>query len=83
MIIKFMYKNHRDETAERMIVFESITYEQAPEFDYKPGWFMNGFCHDKHARRSFALDNIILPEGIDKNAYELFNYRGSTFLPKR
>lgn len=62
--ISFFYKNHRGEVAERTIDVDSIEWQNNPGYDYQPGWFISGHCHDRDARRSFALSHIVLPEGV-------------------
>lgn len=61
--ISFYYKNHRGSIEERTIDVESLDWLSAPDYDYQPGWFITGRCHDRDAIRSFALTHIILPVG--------------------
>jgi predicted DNA-binding transcriptional regulator YafY len=65
IIAKFMYTNYKGETKERKIEFESISFISNPGFGYQPGWFINGYCFEKNARRSFALSRVIINEGCD------------------
>lgn len=60
--ITFNYLNHRGETEERTIDVAAVEFQRNPGYGYQPGWFISGFCHDRKARRSFALNRIILPE---------------------
>lgn len=59
-IIQFGYTNHRGETAKRTITVDAVEYVHRPGYDYEPGWFVSGWCHDRQARRSFALSKIDL-----------------------
>lgn len=56
--IRFTYTNHHGKVAERTVDVDSLEYYNSPGFGYEPGWFISGFCHDKQARRSFALEHI-------------------------
>lgn len=56
--IKFMYKNHRGEIAERRCQPQALEYLFTPGFNYSPGWFLRCWDEDKKAIRSFALSNI-------------------------
>lgn len=67
-IAKFRYKNHRGEVALRTVSMESISWKETPGYGYKPGFFLDGWCHDKKARRSFALANIV-PPATDPHGY--------------
>ena len=58
--VKFKYLNHRGEVRERTVTPDSIEFVRDPGFDYQPGWFLSGYDHDKQARRSFALNRIIV-----------------------
>lgn len=74
----FKYKNHRGEVAVRSIIPEGIEWLGNPGFDYKPGWFLTGFDVDKQARRSFSLENIIIPQdknGVGATFYVLLDVR--------
>lgn len=62
-VVKFTYKNHRGEVAERTVTVDSIQYLTDPGYGYPPGWFVSGMCHDRQARRSFAFANIV-PEPV-------------------
>lgn len=64
--ISFRYKNHRGEITKRLVEPDSLEFLTAPDpkYGYQPGWFLSGFDMNKKARRSFALTNIILDEGI-------------------
>lgn len=61
-IIKFKYLNHRGEVAERRVAVKGLEFCYNPNYGYQPGWFLRGFCMDKQADRSFALNRIELPE---------------------
>ena len=63
MLTKFTYKNHRGEIAERTVRQAILEHHSSPGHGYAPGWFITGLCLDKGERRSFALTNIIIPEG--------------------
>lgn len=69
--ITFKYLNHRGKTAERTIDVDAIEFILRPSFGYQPGWFISGRCHDKDARRSFALNRIILDDEITPRHYVL------------
>lgn len=71
--IKFVYKNHRGEIKQRTVDVLSFDYNPNPGFGYEPGWFITGFCHDKKAMRSFALENIVLHKTLDFGAIKLRN----------
>lgn len=60
--IRFFYRNHRGELAERTVTVDSVEYVREPGYGYPPGWFVSGHCHDKGARRSFAFSSIQQPE---------------------
>jgi predicted DNA-binding transcriptional regulator YafY len=62
MTIKFKYLNHRGAVAERTVDVIGLEFNYNPNYGYQPGWFLRGFCHDKKAERSFALNRIELPE---------------------
>lgn len=57
--ITFKYLNHRGEHADRTIDVEAVEFIREPGFGYQSGWFVSGRCHDKDARRSFALNRIL------------------------
>lgn len=64
--IKFKYKNHRGEVAERTVEPFSLTFYTvpSPEYGHQPGWFLTGldFTGDRDGvPRSFALVNIQMP----------------------
>lgn len=60
--IRFKYLNHRGEIAQRTIDVDAVEFFRDPAFGYQPGWFISGHCHDRNARRSFALNRIIIGE---------------------
>jgi hypothetical protein len=65
--ITFIYQNHRGETGPRTIDVDRVEFIREPGFGYHAGWFISGICHDRQARRSFALDRIVMdPENIPK-----------------
>lgn len=74
--VSFKYKNHRGVTSQRTVDVDSIEFifKPNPEYGYQPCWFLTGYCHDKKARRSFALSNIVF-EADDDNMY----YGSTTF----
>lgn len=59
MRIKFKYRNHRGDINERDVTLWNIAYHPKPGWGYEPGWFLNGYDHDRSARRSFKFENII------------------------
>lgn len=64
--VKFIYKNHRGEVAEREVEIISLVFrfDPNPEYGYQPGWFLqcNDYSYGRPGdRRDFALANIILP----------------------
>jgi predicted DNA-binding transcriptional regulator YafY len=61
-VVNFTYRNHRGEVAERTVTVDAVEFKRNVGYGYKDGWFVSGYCHDKKARRSFALCNIIPPE---------------------
>lgn len=58
--VSFLYRNHKGIIAERTVDVEDISFLTKPGYEYQPGWFINGHCHDRKARRSFALSHIVL-----------------------
>lgn len=62
--VTFNYKNHRGEIRERNVRFIAIMFNRTPGYGYQPGWFLHGECLDKNEIRSFALCDIILPDGV-------------------
>jgi predicted DNA-binding transcriptional regulator YafY len=62
--LTFEYKNHRGEIRTRQIKPIGLMFVRNPGYGYQPGWFLHGLCLDKNAIRSFALCNIILPDGV-------------------
>lgn len=62
--VTFDYLNHRGVTSKRTIDVDAVEFLTRPGFNYQPGWFISGLCHDKKARRSFALSRIQLPEDV-------------------
>jgi hypothetical protein len=73
--VTFVYTNHRGITGERTIDVDSIEWHQEPGFGYQPGWFISGRCHEKDARRSFAMSRIMLGHHNEKppHFYQLLN----------
>lgn len=66
-LVKFDYRNHRGELAQRTVAVGALEYINKPGYDYKSGWFLSGYCLDRKARRSFALANIVMPAGTEDN----------------
>lgn len=64
MILKFIYRNHKERIAERHVVPKAIIFEPDPpsDYNYKPGWFLQTHDIDKNAPRNFAFTNIIPPK---------------------
>jgi hypothetical protein len=58
--ISFKYRSHRGVVEDRTIDVETIEWLAKPGYDYQPGWFISGRCHDRGARRSFALSHVVL-----------------------
>lgn len=58
--ISFNYRNHRGKVENRTIDVDRVEWLARPGYDYQPGWFISGYCHDRKARRSFALTHIVL-----------------------
>lgn len=55
--LRFVYTNHRGETAERTVSPFSVWFGTTPEHP-TPQWFLIAFCHDRKADRSFAMKDI-------------------------
>lgn len=70
-VASFLYKNHRGEIAGRTVTVHGLDYMVAPSFGYDPGWFLTGYCHDRKALRSFALNNMILPHAMPNGEWRL------------
>lgn len=73
-VARFKYKNHHGKIADRVVSVDALEYIMEPGFEYPPGWFLSGYCHDKRARRSFALNNIIVPDMGHKAFYTLLRF---------
>lgn len=58
--ITFVYLNHRGHMSTRTVrrAGAQIIYWGNPEYGYAPGYFFEAYDMDRHALRSFALDNI-------------------------
>lgn len=69
--VKFKYLNHRGIIEEREIKFECLEFIRDPGFGYQSGWFISGECYKKAARRSFALNRIIMNDGDVPRFYTL------------
>lgn len=65
--INFKYRSHRGVIEDRTIDVDMVGWLHNPGYGYQPGWFISGRCHDRNARRSFALSHIVL-EGASHNA---------------
>lgn len=61
-VIIFNYLNHRGELKERKVAVKGIEFLYNPGYGYQPGWFLRGYCFDKKADRSFALNRVDLPQ---------------------
>ena len=70
-IISFDYLNHNGKTAKRTVTVDAVEFFSKVHFGYQPGWYISGFCHDKQARRSFALSRIIF-DGSEFNHAKIF-----------
>lgn len=67
--VKFAYTNYKGETALRDVHPISLVWMQGKEgashgADYT-GWCLTCWDHDRQATRTFALDKITVPEGVD------------------
>lgn len=61
-MIKFNYRNHREEIAKRSIIPTHVAWldnDGIREYGYEPGLFLSGYDLDKQAYRSFRFDRII------------------------
>lgn len=71
--VRFSYKNHRNEIADRTIEVTSLDYCPVPNnhYGYGPGWFLTGYDFTGERKgeqvRSFALCNIQMPEELFKH----------------
>lgn len=72
--ISFLYLNHRGVKEQRVVDVETLEFIREPGFGYQPGWFITGIDHKKQARRSFALDRIIMDEENVPKFYRLINF---------
>ena len=72
MQVTFQYLNYQGKQTTRTVTPDAIEYIAAPGYGYEPGWFLSGFDHDKKARRSFQLNNIITPD--DLKFYKLIHF---------
>lgn len=61
-VITFEYLNHAGKKQRRKITVDAVEFIGKVNYGYQPGWFISGFCHDKQARRSFALSRIIFDD---------------------
>lgn len=61
-MIKFNYRNHNGKTTERTVTPDALEFISTVNFGYQPGWYLSGWDHDKKARRSFRLSNIIFDD---------------------
>lgn len=77
MIAKFKYRNHRGEIADREIKIDSLEFIREPGFGYQSGWFISGYCLDRNARRSFALNNIVMDELNVPKFFTLLKFKES------
>lgn len=60
--IAFNYLNHKGIISERRVTVDSIEFIFGIHYGYQPGWFVSGYCHEKKARRSFALSRIVFSD---------------------
>lgn len=79
--VKFMYRNHRNEIAERTVEPLALDYYHHPnnEYHHQPGWFLTAgdFSDGRQGlARSFELCNIQLSE---RRFVEHGNSRGPVF----
>jgi predicted DNA-binding transcriptional regulator YafY len=54
----------RDETSERDVSPQRLVY-------YRDNWYLDGWCHQRNALRSFAVDRIRRCAGLDQAAKEV------------
>ena len=61
--LKFVYRNHKGEIEERIIVPEKELqfWGNRPEYNPYGGWTLSGICQTRQARRTFELRRIIGP----------------------
>lgn len=57
--LKFTYTNYKGETADRTVTPQRLFFGEMP-YHNGPQWFLDAFCHDKRARRTFAFNDIRL-----------------------
>lgn len=62
IVVSFDYLNHRGIVKKRTIDVECLEFIREVGFNYQPGWFLSGRCHEKDARRSFALSRIVFDD---------------------
>jgi predicted DNA-binding transcriptional regulator YafY len=86
MQVTFDYMTHRGTVEKRTVTVRGVDWTDNPGYNYQPGWFLTGHCHDRDAMRSFALNRIVLPEAR-RGSYALFrmpwdpSLRSSTAAP--
>lgn len=56
-LVRFVYTNHRGETATRTVRPHSITFK-ATQYHPEPQWILVAWDIDKRTRRSFAMKDI-------------------------
>lgn len=70
--ITFEYLNHNGKQSTRTVTVDAVEFFNKITLGYQPGWYISGFCHDKQARRSFALSRILFTDELfDRNIYKL------------
>ena len=57
------HSRSRDQTIQRQISPQRLIY-------YRDNWYLDAFCHKRHALRSFAVDRISVPQSLDAVALD-------------
>lgn len=60
-VVTFRYRNWRGSIGVRRVIPIDITFANYPHHSGGQQWFLNGYCIDKRARRSFAIEDILSP----------------------
>lgn len=56
VIAEFEYNNWRGETEVRRVIPDRIVWMDAPDYGYKPGWFLIAWDMKRGAMRQFSFD---------------------------
>lgn len=73
--VTFDYINWKCEIKTRTVDVESVEFLFNPGFGYDAGWFLTGFDHEKQARRSFLLNNIIITADGSQKPFKLLELK--------